>query len=86
MNDFEPKERQVPEDLTVTNQDHTTHRSLYHNHNISIIQRPCLIFLFTLQEVKYAVLALEAHMAKENHKDHRTAEHTQSQNAEERET
>lgn len=85
MNDFEPKERQVPEDLTVTNQDYTTHRSLDHNHNISIIQRPCLVFLFTLQDVKYAALALEAPTAKENHKDHRTAEHTQSPNTEERE-
>lgn len=85
MNDFEPKERQASGDLTAPNQDYMTHHSLYQNHSISVIERPCLIFLFILQEVKYTVLAFEALMALENCKDHRTAEHTQSPNTEEQE-
>lgn len=47
-----------------------------------------LVFLFTTEEVKYALLAIEARMGKENHtdKDHGTAERTQSPDLEEQET
>lgn len=44
INDFEPEERKASSALTVSNQEYSTHRNLYHSHKISIIKRPCLVF------------------------------------------